>query len=230
MSRIDFFLHRQFAQPLYGEQKWTDSLDTHATPTTPAPEISVVMALHDAQDLLSGSIASVLAQSFADFELIVVDDGSRDESLARLLDLAATDARLRVLARPHGGLPLARNIGAGHARAPLIAFLNAGDLWAPQKLAWHVALHRDEPQLAGSHDLIGQIDPGATSLDGAEAIPSDSADLSHLVVRRDWFNHVGGFDTRRRRHEDKAFLARILSRRGRIASIDALLTGCLGAA
>jgi len=229
MSRIDFFLHRQFAQPNFAGQ-WDETPDPHAIPATPAPEISVVMAAHNAGPLLDASIASVLAQSFGDFELIVVDDGSHDDSLTRLLDLAATDPRIRVLARPHGGLPLARNIGVGHARAPLLAFLNAGDLWAPQKLAWHIALHRDEPQLAGSHDQIGQIGAGATSLAGATATPSTTSDLSHLVVRRDWFQHVGGFDTRRRRHEDKAFLARILSRRGRIASIDALLTGCRGRA
>jgi len=226
MSRIDVFFHRQFADPLYAGPQGDETPDPYASPATPVPEISVIMAMHDAAPLVEASIASVLAQSFGDFELIIVDDGSRDNSLSLALDQAARDPRIRVLARPHGGLPLARNIGAGHARAGLIAFLNAGDLWAPQKLAWHVALHRDEPQLAGSHDLIGQIDAQALSLTDAIGKPTATTDLSHLVVRRDWFAHVGGFDTRRRRHEDKAFLARILSRRGRIGTIDALLTGC----
>lgn len=189
-----------------------------------APEISVILTAHDAPSLAPASIASVLAQSFADFELIVVVDPAQKDAAIGLA--APADPRIRIVAGAKGGLMMARNTGVKQASAPLVAFMKAGDLWAPHKLSWHIALHRDEPHLAGSHDRIGQIGQEATSLDAAIAMPDAPANVSHLVVRRDWFNLVGGFDTQARRQEDNRFLARIFSRRGQIAAIDAMLTGC----
>lgn len=205
-----------------------------------APEVSVIMPVYNAAQTVAASIASVLAQSFPYFELIAIDDGSRDESLSVLVDLAARDPRIKVVGRENGGVSSARNMGVDLAQAPIIAFLDADDLWEPEKLAYHVALHCDDPALAASYARIAFIDGDATSVAGARTLSSlcphsprlvdvlgenPVCTTSNFVVRRDWFLHAGGFDTRLNHAEDQDFVARIISRGGRIEGVDAVLTG-----
>ncbi len=205
-----------------------------------APEVSVIMPVYNAAQTVAASIASVLAQSFPHFELIAIDDGSRDASLSVLIDLAARDPRIKVVGRKNGGVSSARNLGVEMAQAPIIAFLDADDLWEPEKLAYHVALHRDDPALAASYARIAFIDGNATSVAGARTLSSlcphsprlvdvlgenPVCTASNFVVRRDWILHAGGFDTRLNHAEDQDFVARIVSRGGRIEGVDAVLTG-----
>ena len=205
-----------------------------------APEVSVVMPVYNAAATLRATIDSVLAQSFPWFELIAIDDGSRDNSLDLLLDLAARDPRLKVVSRPNGGVSSARNMGVEMASAPLIAFLDADDLWAPTKLAHHVALHREDPQLASSYARIAFIDADAGSLEGAQTHSSlcphsprlidvlgenPMCTASNFVVRRDWFCAMGGFDEKLGHAEDQEFAARLIHGGGRMEGVDAVLTG-----
>lgn len=214
----------------------------NSTPDTAeiSPEISIVMPVYNAARHLEATVASVLAQSFAGFELIAIDDGSRDNSLALLLDMASRDPRIKVISRSNGGAASARNLGVESARTPLIAFLDADDLWDPSKLAFHLAVHRDDPSLAASYARIAFIDQDANSIAGAKTLSSlcphsprlmdalgknPICTASNFVVRRDWFMAVGGFDPRLSHAEDQDFVARIVSRGGRIEGVDAVLTG-----
>ena len=214
--------------------------DFAATAPLTIPEIAVVMPVYNAGVTLEATIRSVLAQSFAWLELIAIDDGSSDDSLERLLDLAAQDSRLRVIARKNGGVSSARNLGAECASAPLIAFLDADDLWNADKLAHHIALHREEPDLAASFARIAFIAEDATEIDGARTTsglhPGEPrlvdvlgenpvCTASNLVVRRNWFQQLGGFDAALSFAEDQEFVAKLIARGGRIGSIDAVLTG-----
>jgi glycosyltransferase involved in cell wall biosynthesis len=110
------------------------------------PAVSVVLPVHNRADVLPRAIASVVEQSFADFELLVVDDGSTDSSVdaARSFD----DARIRVmeLGQNRGG-NVARNEGIRTARAPLIAFLDSDDAYFPQKLERVVSMFEERPEL-----------------------------------------------------------------------------------
>ncbi|WP_226018086.1 glycosyltransferase family A protein [Novosphingobium sp. FKTRR1] len=204
------------------------------------PEISVIVPVYNAAATIGATIASVLDQTFRRFEIVAVDDGSSDESLAVLLGLAAQDSRIRVISQRNGGVSSARNLGAETAMAPLIAFLDSDDLWARDKLACHVALHRAAPELAASYARIAFIAPDADTLDGARTVSTLTrhapalADLlgenpvctaSNLVVRRDWFAHIGGFDDRLNFAEDQEFVARLVSRGGKVDGIDSVLTG-----
>ncbi|HXS49362.1 MAG TPA: glycosyltransferase family 2 protein [Sphingomicrobium sp.] len=106
------------------------------------PAISVILPVHNRADVLPRAIDSVLAQEFEDFELIVVDDGSSDESGKVVESYKDTRIRLIRLDRNRGG-NVARNEGIRAAHAPLIAFLDSDDRYLPNKLG-RVVAHFDE--------------------------------------------------------------------------------------
>jgi teichuronic acid biosynthesis glycosyltransferase TuaG len=107
-----------------------------AVPLAVPPVVSVVTPVWNAADTLAGTIASVRAQSFAGWEMLLVDDGSTDGSAAIARALAAADPRIRPLGWPDNrGAAAARNAGIAAARGRYVAFLDADDLWLPEKLA-----------------------------------------------------------------------------------------------
>lgn len=109
------------------------------------PAVSVVTPVWNAAATLAGTVASVRAQGFADWELLLVDDASTDGSGPLARALAAADPRIRVLTLPENGGPAAaRNAGIRAARGRYIAFLDADDLWRPQKLARQIGFMRAE--------------------------------------------------------------------------------------
>jgi glycosyltransferase involved in cell wall biosynthesis len=101
------------------------------------------MPVHNAQASVGDSIASVRNQSFADWELLVVDDASTDGSASILRAIAKTDPRIKVLTlEANEGAAAARNHGLAHATGRYIAFLDADDLWHPEKLHRQIAFMR----------------------------------------------------------------------------------------
>ena len=95
------------------------------------PLVSVVMATWNRAPIIRRAIESVMAQSLPDWELIVVDDGSDDDTLLVLEGLARRDSRIRVLPLPHGGVCRARNHGLAAARGRWVAFLDSDNTWEP---------------------------------------------------------------------------------------------------
>ncbi|UVO52751.1 glycosyltransferase [Sphingomonas sp. SUN039] len=103
---------------------------------TNAPMVSVVMPVYHVAAFVGEAVASVLAQRYDDFELIIVDDGGDDESVA--LCRAFGDPRIRVVSQANRGLAGARNTGIAEARGRYIALLDGDDRWHPDKLMLHV--------------------------------------------------------------------------------------------
>lgn len=99
------------------------------------PAISVVVPLYQSERTIGETMRSILAQTFTDFEVIVVNDGSSDQGPA--IAAASGDARVRVVTQENRGLAGARNTGIRNAAAPYVAFCDADDLWHPEKLEWH---------------------------------------------------------------------------------------------
>ena len=119
------------------------------------PRASIIVATHNSAQRLQDTLRSLCAQSFPDFEIIVVDDGSADRS-AELAE-AFGDLRIRVLRQRTRGLPAARNTGIAAARGCLVGFCDAGDLWAPEKLAEHMALMQSAPSVGLSFSACDMI-------------------------------------------------------------------------
>ena len=104
------------------------------------PVVSVVMPAYNAGLYIEESIGSVIAQTYPYWELIVVDDGSTDDSRRKVETLAAADAGVRYIYQENGRQGKARNAGIAMARGGLVAFLDADDLWVPEMLEQQLAL------------------------------------------------------------------------------------------
>ncbi|HYH62914.1 MAG TPA: glycosyltransferase family 2 protein, partial [Solirubrobacterales bacterium] len=165
------------------------------------PEVSVVVPSFNRWPLLSRALASVLAQSGVNFEVLVVDDFSSDETPERLA--AVEDPRLRVIRQESNmGVARARNRGIELARGAWVAFLDDDDFWAPTRLEEHLRAI----EAAGASWGYG----ASLDFDGVPRrtmLPADPDDLgeallqanvagapSSATVRRDLLNAVGGFD------------------------------------
>lgn len=109
------------------------------------PAVSVIIPLYKTEKYLAECIESVLAQTFEDFEMILVDDGSPDNSGKICDDYAASDPRIRVFHKQNGGVSSARNLGAKNAKADLVVFLDSDDWQTPLFLEKMLALSQKFP-------------------------------------------------------------------------------------
>jgi len=106
------------------------------------PAVTAVIPTHNRAWCVAGAVESVLAQDFSGFELIVVDDGSTDNTPQVLAAYPA----IQVLCQKNRGVSAARNLGAARARGKWLAFLDSDDLWLPQKLSAQLAFFREHPE------------------------------------------------------------------------------------
>lgn len=123
------------------------------------PEVSVILPVRDGERWLREAVASVLTQTLAELELLVIDDGSADATPGILEQLRADDPRLIVLRQQREGLVAALNRGLGEARAPLIARLDADDVALPERLARqrdYLQTHPEVVLLGGWAEIIDE--------------------------------------------------------------------------
>lgn len=111
------------------------------------PAVSVLLPVYNASEFLREALDSLIVQTFEDFEVIAVDDGSTDDSLEILREYAQRDHRFRVLSRPNTGIVGALNDGLAVARAPLIARMDADDISRPERFARQVAFMNEHKQV-----------------------------------------------------------------------------------
>lgn len=111
--------------------------------TSSGPTVSVIMPLYNSAPFMEASIRSVLNQTFADFELLLIDDSSTDDTLTVAETLAEEDTRIRVIAQPKNvGACATRNTGISAAQGRYIAFLDSDDQWKEEKLSIQLAAMR----------------------------------------------------------------------------------------
>jgi glycosyltransferase involved in cell wall biosynthesis len=126
------------------------------------PETSVIIPFHDRVEWLEQAIASVLQQTYQDFEIIVVDDGSEQEYRACIENL---DQRIRYIRQEQRGSAAARNAGVKMAVGEFIAFLDSDDLFLPEKLAIQTGILRDHPDLVLVHSSFFRMDISGNEID-----------------------------------------------------------------
>jgi glycosyltransferase involved in cell wall biosynthesis len=166
------------------------------------PLISIVIPAYNAEHTILETIASVRQQTFADFELIVINDGSTD----RTLDLLKTieDDRLKVFSYSNGGVATARNLGICKSTGEFIAFLDADDLWADDKLELQLAALKEHPSAGLAYSWTYNISEEGKLLYPLEPTFSGAvyADLllwnflsngSNPLIRRQAIESVGEF-------------------------------------
>ena len=179
------------------------------------PGVSVVIPAHNYAHYLPVALRSVLAQTWPELEIVIVDDGSTDDTRAVVAQF--TDPRVRYVWQENAGLSAARNTGIREARHDFLAFLDADDAWQPELLA---AVMEKFAALDASFGLIAaataRMDPDGQPLDAPKFSFERDGELtvhdfclrnrplsSSIVVRRAVFDACGLFDTTLRSSEDR---------------------------
>jgi glycosyltransferase involved in cell wall biosynthesis len=187
-------------------------------------DVSVIIPTFNRWPMLASAVASVMAQRSVDFELIIVDDGSTDETAARLTHLLKemdTQHQVRILRTANWGPAAARNYGVAAARAPLISFLDSDDLWRPDKLQQQLDYMMKKPDcLASQTEEIWmrrgiRVNPGQRHQKRGgvfffESLCTCLVSPSAVIMRTRLFSKLGGFDEDLRAAEDYDLWLRLL--------------------
>ncbi len=186
------------------------------------PAVSVVMCVYNGERWLREAIGSVLAHPGADFEFVIVDDGSTDGSPEIIRSYR--DERIRVVRQANQGLAAARNTGAREARGRYIAYIDADDVAEPQRLAVQSAFLNAHPDVAAVGCSVRIIDENGRLL-LVQRVATGAALCrrrlfhgqfynygSSLMIRRDALREVGPFRTFFVQREDVDFMLRLAER------------------
>lgn len=170
------------------------------------PRVSVIIPTYNYAQFVEQAILSVLAQTYKNFEIIVVDDGSTDTTAQRLQPYT-DQGEITYLYQPNKGLPGARNTGIRHSQGEFIAFLDADDIWTPDKLQLQVELFDRQPELGfifgNSRKFLGSLASRRTSFEDispshgdvtAELLQRSFLPMPTVIVRRSALEAVGLFD------------------------------------
>jgi glycosyltransferase involved in cell wall biosynthesis len=183
------------------------------------PNVSVIIPAYNAEAFIADTIRSVLAQTYQDFEIIVVDDGSKDGTVAALEPF---NGSVRVHAQANGGVAKARNTGASLASGAFIAFLDADDLWLPHKLERQLQ-HATAPMTFTDRFNIGdrgdlpELQSLVTPMHGGDVFvrllrEGNFITNTSVMMRRALFEKMGGFYTGLNGTEDWDLWIRIAER------------------
>lgn len=193
-------------------------VDFPSAMTEKKPAISVILPVYQGEATILNAVNSVMAQTASPLELIVVDDGSTDDTLVKLL--AVRDDRLKVARQENQGVAAARNRGMAMARGDYFTFIDADDVWLPEKLATELeTLHRWNNPVGLLYSSYVGID-AENQVNHLPKIHTLTGDLARAVleqeglflpsttlIHRQVFEHAGGFPEDCY-HEDRAFFIR----------------------
>lgn len=196
-----------------------------------APAVSVVMPVYNASAYLAEAVKSVLAQTFDDFELIAVNDGSTDRSGPILDEFSRADRRVRVIHKPNGGIVSALNEALAAAEAPLIARMDGDDVCTPQRFHRQVDYLKQNPDCVALGGRVIGIDPYGCILFRSEHKLSHAEIDAELLkgvgwaivhpaamFRRDALQRIGGYRPEFQWVEDLDLFLR-LAEIGRLANL-----------
>jgi GT2 family glycosyltransferase len=183
------------------------------------PLVSVIIPVYNSAKYIHKAIDSVLEQTYSNYEIIVVDDGSTDETRQKLQPYRD---KIRYVFQENQGSAVARNLGINLAKGDLVAFLDSDDLWSmPEKLEKQVACFQENPDLggintgwriidgAGKHIKTVQPWHKAPQLDLETWLKKKCVRTSAMMFRHSWLEKVGGFDPELRQSHDVDLILRL---------------------
>lgn len=174
-----------------------------------APLVSIIIPLYNKEDVIKEALNTVLAQTFSDYECIIINDGSTDNSLK--VAYSIKDSRFKVITQPNGGVSRARNRGIKEARGEYITFLDADDLWKPDFLETLLSLRKRYPHCSVFGSAVSILSLEGKSQDPVQRnftfetsgelnnyfeVASSSFPPLHssaILVHKDALNSIGGF-------------------------------------
>ena len=186
------------------------------------PTVTVVMPAYNSSEYLRESIESVLAQTFKNFELLVINDGSIDNTSQIVRSYIKRDSRVKLISQTNQGVSAARNRGISLSKSEYIAFIDADDTWFPEKLNSHIESFKRDKNLGVSFarvtflntkgKLAGIATARLTKLKPQHFLyENPTITVSNLVVKREVFESIGNFDTSMNYAEDLDFLLRVIT-------------------
>lgn len=184
-----------------------------AAGVTRGARVSIIMPVWNRGGGLRRAVESVLAQAWEDWELLIVDDGSWDDTLAVAELLVERDDRIHLIRRDHSGVCAARNAGIAEATGEYIAFLDSDNTWLPTFLRDMVTSMTGDGLEAAYASI--EVDDGESiryrygDQDRESLLLGNSIDLNTLIVRRDLVESVGAFDLSLRRAVDYDLILKI---------------------
>lgn len=202
-----------------------------------SPLVSVVIPAYNVAAVLPDAIASVQAQTWNDWELIIIDDGSSDQTAAVAQQAQAQDPRISWIHQQNQGVSVARNLGVERSQGTFIAFLDADDVWLPEKLSTHIDHLQSRPELGVSFAQVefmtqagiptGQLSRARLTDITPQYLLSENptTTTSNWVIRKAVWTEVGGFCPTMSYSEDLEWLFRTLcSQRWQMEGIGQVLT------
>lgn len=187
-----------------------------------SPQISVIIPAYNAERTILETIASVQQQTFSNFELIIINDGSTDRTLELLNSVE--DPRLKIFSYSNGGLPVARNRGISHASGDFIAFLDADDLWTPDKLEAQLAALQQHPEAGVAYSWTYYMDENGESIHSSKTVSFEGNVYANMLlgnflesgsnplIRKHAIESVGEFDSTLASCEDWEYWLRLAAR------------------
>jgi len=187
------------------------------------PSISVVVPSYNAERTILQTVESVQKQTFSDIEIIIINDGSTDRTLELVQSIK--DQRLKIFSYENGGLPVSRNRGISHAKGEFISFIDADDLWRPDKLELQLAALQQHPDAGVAYSWTSYF------IDGQEEsifpyhpvffegnvydkllVNNIVGNGSNILVRRKAIESVGEFEPTLKSCEDWDFYIRLAAK------------------
>lgn len=181
--------------------------------------ISVIIPLYNKANCIKRTIQSVLSQSYKDFELLIVDDGSTDES--KNIVLSITDSRIRYIYKENGGVSSARNFGAQKANSKWLFFLDADDVLLPNALYSLVSNCNEQCQIISGGIVVQNENSKINKIPRVKGLINNPLRqwwlknimprTGNLLLTKELFFSLGGFDEQVSYNEDYGFLLKMLS-------------------
>ena len=197
-----------------------------------APTVSVVMTVYNTRRYVAEAVVSVLAQTFADFEFVVIDDGSTDGSTGILKTFAKRDPRIRLVSRPNTGIVAAANEGIGLARGRYLARMDSDDVCLPRRFETQVRYLDEHADCVVVGSRVTVVDPyGSPVFESGQKLTHEEIDAELLssgggwaivqpsaMMRTEAVRRVGGYRGRHNVSEDQDLFLR-LAEIGRVANL-----------